>query len=51
MLWSDLEKKEQSDHSKVMDAKEETALELKYHIQDPIILHVYKLNIVNAETS
>ena len=23
---------------------------LKYQIQDPIILHVYELNIVNAET-
>ena len=33
------------------DGREETTLELKYQIQDLIILRVYELNIVNAETS
>ena len=44
-------KKEKGDHSKVMDGREETRLELKYQIQDPVIFHVHELNIVNAETS
>ena len=33
------------------DDREEIAWNLKYQIQDPIILHVYELNIVNAKTS
>ena len=43
------EKKKQSVHCKVMVEKKQH-WNLKYQIQDPIILHTYDLNIVNAET-
>ena len=42
-------KKEKSDHSRVMVEKKQY-WNLKCQIQDPIILHVYELDIVNAET-
>ena len=32
------------------NCREETVWNLKYQIQDPIIFHVYVLNIVNTET-
>ena len=41
-------KKEQRDNCRVMVEKKQH-WNLKYQIQNPIILHVYKLNIVNAE--
>ena len=42
-------KKEKSDHCRVMVEKKQY-WNLKCQIQDPIILHVYELDIVNAET-
>ena len=42
-------KKEKSDHCRVMVEKKQY-WNLKYQIQDPIILHVYELDTVNAET-
>ena len=42
-------KKEQSAQCRLM-AENKQYWNLKYQIQDPIILHVYQLNIVNAET-
>ena len=42
-------KKEQNDHCRLMVEKNQH-WNLKYQIQDPIILYVYKLNILNAET-
>ena len=41
--------KEQSGHCRVV-VEEKQHWDLKYQIQDPLILHVYKLNIVNAKT-
>ena len=47
---SDLEKKkEKSDHCRMMVEKKQHWNQ-KYQIQDPIMLHVHDLNIVNAET-
>ena len=42
-------KKEQSDHFSVMVEKKQR-WNLKYQIQDPIILHVYELNITNVQS-
>ena len=43
-------KKEQSDHCRGM-VENKHHWNLKYQIQDLIILQVYELNIVNAETA
>ena len=42
-------KKDESDHCRVMVEKKQH-WNSKYQIRDPLILHVYQLNIVNTET-
>ena len=45
-IWK---KKEHSDHCRVMVEKKQH-WNLKYQKQNPVILHIYELNIVKAET-